>query len=247
MLNRAQAKIVGGLLIILLVGLVVACSPAAAGSQADVPASGSEITVVGQGEAYGEPDLATVQVGVETFAEAVDEATSGNQATVDSIMSALEAVGIAPEDIQTTNYSLWAEQQPSEQGFSGIAGYRVTNQVNVTIRDIDKVGEVLAAATEAGANSIYGIQFSVDDPAALESEARADAMADARTRADDLAGLAGLEIGEVKVISEVIGQPVMPFMGGGGGFAMEAAASQPGISPGQMAVMVQVQVTFAAE
>src|SRR5690606_11401625 len=74
------------------------------------------ITVVGQGTSYGQPDEATVIVGVDTFAPTVAEATAQNQATLDSVMAALEAAGIAAEDIQTTNYSLYAEQIYGEKG-----------------------------------------------------------------------------------------------------------------------------------
>jgi len=159
-------------------------------------------------------------------------------------MAALTAAGIADEDIQTTNYSLYAEQIYGDKGPEGIAGYRISNQVNVKIRDISRVGDVLGAVTEAGANAIYGVNFSVADPAALEAEARAQAMEDAAKRAASLAELGNVTLGDVKVISEVVGQPVMPLGMGGGGFAMEQAASAPGISPGQLSYQVQVQVTY---
>lgn len=219
---------------------------AAPGQQAAGPAAGG-ITVVGQGTSYGQPDQATVIVGVDTFAPTVAEATSQNQATLDSVMAALEAAGIAAEDIQTTNYSLYAEQIYGDRGPEGIAGYRISNQVNVKIRDIALVGDVLAAVTEAGANAIYGVNFSVADPAALEAEARAAAMDDARKRAESLAELGGVALGDIQVISEVVGAPAMPMGMGGGGFAMEQAASAPGISPGQLSYQVQVQVTYGIQ
>lgn len=205
------------------------------------------ITVVGQGTSYGQPDQATVVVGVDTFAPTVQEATIQNQATLDSVMAALEAAGIAKEDIQTTNYSLYAEQIYGERGPEGIAGYRVSNQVNVKIRDISMVGDVLAAVTEAGANAIYGINFTVADPAALEAEARAKAMEDAAKRAGSLAELGGVSLGDIVLISEVVGSPVMPLGLGGGGYAMEQAVSDVGISPGQLSYQVQVQVTYAIQ
>lgn len=240
------------LFLIVLLGafavLAVACTPNTAQTVTGQADEGSAITVVGRGEAFGEPDQANVQIGVEIFAETVEEATDENQAILDRIMAALEEQGIAPEDIQTTNYSLWAEQRHSESGFEGITGYRVSNLVNVTVRDINGLGEVLAAVTEAGANSIHGVTFSVSDPAALEAEARAAAMEDARARAEELAGLAELELGEVKVVSEVTSGPPISPLGFGGGFAVEEAAmSQPGISPGQLSFQAQVQVTFNAQ
>ncbi|MCW5863439.1 MAG: SIMPL domain-containing protein [Anaerolineae bacterium] len=242
-------NLIAVLLIVVLSLALAACNaatPSAAGpaAQSGSTVSAGGITVVGQGTAYGQPDQATVVVGVDTFAETVGEATAQNQTTLDNVMAALAAAGIANEDIQTTNYSLYAEQVYGDNGPEGIAGYRVSNQVNVKIRDISLVGDVLGAVTEAGANAIYGVNFSVADPAALEAEARALAMQDAAERAASLAELGNVTLGNVTVISEVVGQPVTPLGMGGGNYAMEQAASAPGISPGQLSYQVQVQVTY---
>ena len=246
-----QKNLIAVLFIAIMALALVACNAAQAGGTAAPAAqSGSTtvaggVTVVGQGTAYGQPDQATVVVGVESFAATVAEATTQNQTTLDNVMAALAAAGIAAEDIQTTNYSLFAEQTYGENGPTGIAGYRVSNQVNVKIRDIALVGDVLAAVTEAGANAIYGVNFSVADPAALEAEARALAMQDAANRAASLAELGNVALGDITVISEVVGTPVMPL---GGGYAMEQAASAaPGISPGQLSYQVQVQVTYSIQ
>ena len=246
-----QKNLIAVLFIALMSVALAACNAAQAGglaaptTQTGSVVSGGGITVVGQGTAYGQPDQATVVVGVESFAASVAEATTQNQTTLDAVMAALTAAGIAAEDIQTTNYSLYAEQTYGENGPTGIAGYRVSNQVNVKIRDIALVGDVLAAVTEAGANAIYGVNFSVADPAALEAEARALAMQDAASRAASLAELGNVALGEITVISEVVGTPVMPLSGG---YAMEQAASAaPGISPGQLSYQVQVQVTYSIQ
>jgi uncharacterized protein YggE len=243
--NTARTTI-AVLILVALTAVLVACNPASASPAAQTSNATGGITVVGQGEAFGTPDKAQVQVGVEIFAPTVAEATSQNEATIQQIMAALTALNIAAEDVQTTNYSLWAEQIYGEQGPEGIAGYRVTNQVNVTIRDIAQVSDVLSAAIDAGANAIYGIQFSVADPAELQAQARAAAVADARARAESLAGLAEVTLGDVTIISEVIGQPVMP-MGYGGNMVMAEAVAAPSISPGQLSYNVQVQVTFAIQ
>lgn len=244
MLDEKMKRFVGILALLALTALLAACGGPATPATAVESAAGG-ITVIGQGEAYGQPDQAQVQAGVEIFAETVSEATSQNEAVIAQIIAALGQMGINAEDIQTTNYSLWAEQIYGDRGPEGIAGYRVTNMVNVTIRDIDTVGEVLAAVTDAGANSIYGINFTVADPAALEDEARAAAMADARKRAESLAELGGVSLGDVQIISEVIGQPApMPMGFGGADFAVMESAVAPSISPGELSYQVQIQVTF---
>jgi uncharacterized protein YggE len=224
---------------------VVACSPAGATPGAAQTGGAGEggITVVGTGEAFGAPDTAEVQLGAETFAPTVAEATSQNEALVEAIMAALAAQGMESRDIRTSNYSLWAEQVYGERGPEGIAGYRVSNLVTVTIRDINAVSAVIGAVTEAGANNIHGVSFRVADPAALEDEARAAAIANARARAESLAELSGVTLGEIVSVSEVITQPGIP-LGRGAGGAMDEAASA-SISAGELGYTIQVQVTFA--
>jgi uncharacterized protein YggE len=235
----------------MVVALAVAgCVPANSAGQVPVAERATEsqarsITVIGKGEAAGQPDEAHVTVGVDTFAKVVNEATNENESTIQAILAALTDEGIAAEDIQTSNYNLWAEQLYGEEGPEGIGGYRVSNQVNVTIRDIDKVGDVIAAAINAGANTIYGVNFSVADPAALEAEAREAAIADAQERAESLAALSGVSLGDIVDISEALTQVPYPMMGLGGGGGEAAAVSS--IAPGQLSYYVQVQVTYAME
>jgi uncharacterized protein YggE len=116
--------------------------------------------------------------------------------------------------------------------------------LRVTVRDVEGAGEVLDAVVEAGANQVYGVNFTVSDEAEWQGQAREKAMADAAERAYELASLAGIELGEVLSISEVIdgiwSSPMRvgwdPGIGGGGGFA-----------PGELEMSTQVQVTFAVQ
>jgi uncharacterized protein len=206
------------------------------------------ISVSGNGEAAGTPDLASINAGVQSMAATVNEAATSNQAAVARIMKALESAGIAKKDIRTVDYGIWPEQRydPQRAEEPRITGYRVTNSVQVTVRDIGRVGDILAAVTNAGANSVNGITFGVADTAGLEARAREAAMKDARTKAEALAKLAGEQLGEVLQIS----------LSSGGGYPMPmkmarmeladaAAAPPPGISTGEFSVSVEVQVTYA--
>lgn len=205
------------------------------------------ISVTGQGEASGKPDQAEVSAGVQVIAATAVEASQENQAVLAQIMEALEQQGIADEDIQTENYSISAVQDYDKSGKERITGYRVTNVVRFMVRDISKTGDVLAAVTNAGANSINGINFSVADTAALELKAREAAMTEARTTAESLAMLAGVQLGEVQAISSFAAPTgPNPYIG----FRTlemdaRAAAPAPGIAPGQQSVSVQVSVTYA--
>ena len=227
---------------------LAACTPTTTETAVEPATAPGGITVIGRGEAFGQPDEANVYVGVDTFAEEVATATTENEATIQAILATLQEQGIAVEDIQTSNYNLWAEQIYGDRGPEGIAGYRVSNQVQVVIRNIEQVGDVLTAVIEAGANNIYGVNFSVADPAALEAEAREQAIINAGERAESLAELNGVLLGDVVSVSEVIGQVPFPMKGLGGGDYMPAAESAAtSITPGQLSYQVEVQVTFAIE
>ncbi len=231
---------------IVFAALLLASNAAQAQAAPDLARS---IHVTGQGEASGMPDVAEVNAGVQTFAKTVVDASRQNQAVVAKIFDALDEQGIDREDIQTSSYSIWAEQDYSRGGNAGkerITGFRVSNVVHVKVRDIGKIGEVLAAVTDAGANTIHGIQFSVEDPDELEKQARAAAMADARARAESLASLAGVELGEVVSLS-MSGAPDFPrpYAASRMMEMADAGAPVPGIAPGQQSVTVTINATFA--
>jgi len=207
------------------------------------------ITVVGTGKASGAPDVAHVTVGVEAAGPALQAVVDDNKTKMAALLAALKAQGIADKDIRTTNYNVYVENpqppQPMVEGGkpgTGPVTYHVTNQVDVTVRDVAKLGDVLDKAVAAGANNVYGVNFSVDDPTKLQGMARANAIADAKVRAQDLAGLTGVTLGDVISVSEVISGPTPVFAA-----AVEArslAAPVP-IQTGELEVSMNVQVTYA--
>ena len=200
------------------------------------------IMVMGEGKALAEPDLAMITIGVETRASTAQLAADENNERMADVMEALQSVDIAEEDVRTVDYSIRAEidWQGDERR---VIGYVVSNSVRVKIREVDQVGEVLDAVTAAGANDIYGIQFTFDDPTELEEQARAEAMADAQGKAQALATLGGVGLGKPRIISEsFIEQPPF-YMERAYALEMETGGGAP-VSPGQLEVTVQVQVTF---
>lgn len=227
----------------LLAVLAATTSPARADMQE--PRS---IVVTGKGEASAAPDIATINAGVQTRAATAVEAASSNQAAVAKVMAALADQGVAEKDIQTSDYSIWPEQRRQGRGDDEVVidGFRVSNSVRVKVRDLDALGELLAAVTSAGANSINGISFAVEDSAAIEARAREAAMTDARRRAEALAELAGVELGEVQQITMTAGggYPRPMPMARMEAMAMDAAPA-PSISPGESSKTVSVMVTYA--
>ena len=169
------------------------------------------ISVTGQGEASAEPDIATVRVGVETQAEAPGAAVDENSARTTRVIEEIRAAGVAPEDIQTVNFSVYPvyEQGGPERMDEGpaIAGFRVSNEVVATVRDIDGIGQVMASVVDAGANRINSLSFGIDDDTAVRDKARRAAVGNARHLAELYAEAAGVSLGDVLSISDSIQGP----------------------------------------
>ncbi|HMP43094.1 MAG TPA: SIMPL domain-containing protein, partial [Roseiflexaceae bacterium] len=164
------ALILGVLMIMLAVLLV---RPAAAQNSVDgVP--GRHVTVVGHGQVSGKPDTATVQIGVETEAPTAQEALAQNNTQAALLAAKLQELGIAEADLQTSGFNIFPVY-----GNDGrqVTGYRVSNSVSVTIRDIENAGTLLDEVVQAGANSVYGISFSIADPQAVLDTGRQQAIA----------------------------------------------------------------------
>jgi uncharacterized protein len=132
-----------------------------------------------------------------------------------------------------------AQAQDVPRGF-----YRVSNTVQVTVRDLTKLGTILGATTGAGANNIWGIQFEIEDPSKLEAEARQEAVAQAKARAEQLAQLAGVKLG--RVVSVGVAGGAMPGEGGYG-YSMQAARSDVPVQRGELTISQDVQIVFAIE
>lgn len=206
--------------------------------------AGATVTVTGHGSVTVPPDTAGVTVGVDVIKATLTEAQSEADAQATAVIDAVKAQGIDPKDIQTSNYSVSIMRDYSEGGDpTKITGYEVMNQVNVTIRDISKIGDVLSAVVNAGANSIYNIFFFVDNPAPQESAARKLAVQDAHDKAAELATAAGMTLGPVLAITEgatQVPQPVFAAKGGG----MAAAAQAAPIQAGTSEITADVTITY---
>jgi uncharacterized protein YggE len=230
--------------------LASACSRSVtAAAQPSTPGPTRSITVVGQGKASGTPDVGRLSIGVETSAASAQEAVNANQQGMIALLEKMKAMGVAEKDIQTSNYSIFAERAEANSPKAGATAgdetikYRVSNMLRVTVRDTAKLGDVLDQAVTAGANSIYGVSFEVSDTSKLEAVAREKAITDARSRAESLAKLTGVGLGEVQEVSEVIGIPVPIYARS----AMEGLGAGAPIQPGELEMSLNVQVTYAIE
>ena len=218
-----------------------------------VPASAQDntmmntLTVSGSGTAYGKPDIAYIELGVNSTDADLSTAFSQTGQSISALLDALHGLGIADEDIQTSGINVYPQDQYDPQGnVTNQRTYTVSNTVEVTVRDVEKVESVLTTAVNAGVNTINGLSFGIQDTDALEQQARADAVANARSRAEQLASALGVTLGKPVIVSEV-SNSVIPLalpQTGGGPRLMAANTSQP-VSQGQLSVTVNVQVTYS--
>ena len=224
-----------------LLGLVAA---ACSDTVVQTSPGGEGISVAGTGRVMVEPDVGVLNLGIEVTARTVAQARGEAAEAMQEVRDSLAANGVEDSDIQTRFFNIFPQFRFEEREAPQIIGFTVNNQVEVKVRDIDRVSEILDDAIEAGGDAIRvnGISFQVDEPEQFLEEARALAMADALGRAEQLAELADVELGDAKSISESTGggfpQP----------FRLEAVDTGFGgptpISPGEGEVVLTVFVVY---
>ncbi len=197
------------------------------------------LTVTGEGRVAAAPDMATITLGVESFADVPVEAVDASSAAMAAILDRLRALGLDARDIQTSGLSL-QENWENSPGKRKVTGYRARNALTVRVRNLDRLGEVLQAVLEDGANEFSGLSFGLQEPGPLLDRAREAAVQDARDKAALYAAAAGVALGRVLSISEA---------GGGGGpmptamFRTEAAAPVP-VAAGETELRADVTMVF---
>ena len=212
------------------------------------------IWVNGTGKVTVTPDIAILQLGIEAQDASVSEAQAKASEAMDKVMKALTDSGLAEKDIQTRSFRIsqrtrWDDMQQQEVTI----GYRVSNQVVAKIRDMEKVGSIIDDVVVAAGDytRINGLNFSVDDPTAYYDGAREKAIADARRKAEQVAALTSMKLGEPTFISESAVSPVYESAV----YAMSAPMPipapapapmiAPSVSPGEVEISVNIQIAYA--
>lgn len=228
-------------ILMLLVFVMSACAPAG-GAAAPV----RTMSVTGMGQVSLKPDLAYINIGVHTEAATASAASADNSSKTEKLLAALKAAGIAENDLRTTNFSIYANAKYGPDGQpTGETVYMVDNTVNVTVRDLAKLGDILDKSVDAGANNINSIQFDVADKTAALSQARKSAVEAARKQAEELASAAGVTLGSIQNISyyDTTPGPVYDMAKGMGGGGAEALAAVP-VNPGTLQLTVNVTLSY---
>ncbi|HEY6878712.1 MAG TPA: SIMPL domain-containing protein [Polyangiales bacterium] len=226
---------------------------------------GQGLSVVGVGEVKSKPDIARATLGIEVRAESAEAATSQANQQMAAVLSALKAAGVADKDLRTNEFSVSYERDytppppvivqvpaPGRKGEPTVVpaapaaakgSYRVSNTVEIVVRDVAKTSAVLSAGTGAGANNVWGVSFDIENKDPLHEKAREVAIAKARANAQQLAGLSGVQLGAIVTIDDQADEgQVAPRM-----YAMRAQAEDASTVPvesGELTVRHQVRLVY---
>ena len=200
----------------------------------------NRIYVTGSATVTTTPDIAITQLGVQTYNTEVEPAVDENNQKAEAIIAALRAQGVEDRDMKTSYFSIYPQRDYNENTYE-IIGYQVNNTISVTLRDLDAVGKTLQVAITAGANTISGLSFTLDDPEPFKDEARTKAIEDARRRAESMAEAAGIELGKVLSVSETSSGY---YVGRAESYDAGMAKNEVPVEPGELEVTIQVSMVF---
>ncbi|HKP54047.1 MAG TPA: SIMPL domain-containing protein [Chloroflexia bacterium] len=205
------------------------------------------ISVRGTGLVSAKPDMANLQIGVQIQNTSLDAAQSEATTKMNAAMQQLKAAGVDEKDISTSQFNVEPVMEYRENQPPRVTGFRVTNILNVKLRDIAKAGKVIDDLVKAGANTVYGLSFGFSDPGALMKQAREQAMNDAKAKASELAALGGVTLGTPLLIDDGGANvpPVVMDAGAVRNVAQDMAAMPVPINPGQQEIRVEVSVVYA--
>lgn len=231
-----------GAIVVALAAISVRAGPVAGalGPSGDNPAVNT-ISVSASSKVSLVPDVARVSVGVTVTKPKIKDARSGAATRMTDIIAAMKALGIADPDIQTVGLNLYP--QYANGSSTKIVGYTVGNQIQITVRDLGKVDDVVDGAMAKGATDLNGVSFDIADPAKALNDARVSAIAAAKVSAEAMASAAKVRLGAVVSITDA--SPAPPIAYGGMLSAMADVATP--IQPGSQDVSATVTVVFVIE
>ncbi len=202
------------------------------------------IAVSGEGSVSVLPDIARADLGTRVTGETVSEAMGQARLTMQRILDSLNQAGVADKDILTTRFAIHRERVPGRGEERQEERYAVTNMVGVTIRDLDRADSVLDLAIDAGANEVRGIRFAIEDEDEVAAEARQLAAAQARAKAQQLARLHGVTLGEpIRIAESGAGAGPRPMYARSAGLAAESAT----VTVGELTFTARLEVVYEIE
>lgn len=226
--------------------LALSALPAAAQNN-DAAFRATTFNLSASGETAIAPDMATITLGVQTEGASAAAALSANGAAMNKVIAALKKAGVAERDIQTSNLNVNPQYVYEQNQPPRLTGYQASNQVTILARDLSKLGQTVDAAASAGANTVSGISFGLQNPQQAEDEARIKAVAALKAKSDLYARATGYKVVRLVSLNEAGGytpspQPVPMFA-----MAKREMADSTAISGGELKVRVEVSATYEAQ
>jgi uncharacterized protein len=241
--------------VVVLVGMLAmaGCGTSASPNDVNVNLNSQQtgLWVNGEGKVTVTPDVAIINIGIETQEVSVADAQAKAAEAMDKLMQALKAQGVKEKDIQTTGYYIsQVTRWDNERQIQEVTGYRVSNTVTVKVRDVAKAGATIDAVAAAGGDltRVNGITFTVDDPTNYYNDARDKAIANAKAKAEQMASKSGAKLGKITYITENnYYSPIYRSYDSikASGAAPEAAPTA--ISAGELEVTTTVQIAYALD
>jgi len=252
--KEKNKRLLGFILVILGVFLISLIISEAIDIQIRLTKTENTITVSDTGEVYAKPDLALTTFSVVNEAKTVAEAMSENAKKMNAVIDSVKSQGVEDKDVKTTSFNIypryeWYEPEcltyPCPTGRRVLVGYEVQQSLQVKIRDMTKIGEILQGATDAGANQVGDLQFTIDKQDELKKQAREEAIKKAKTKAQELASQLGIKLIRIVNFNEGVSVPYyydyalkeMAAMGGG-------EEPVPQIETGENKITVTVTITY---
>jgi uncharacterized protein len=239
-----------GKLLLTLTGFIVLFALAACAAPMGAPAANvpSElrrtISAQGNGEVFLVPDVAYISIGVESRAPQVNAALNENNVQAERIAETLREMGVEDRDIQTSAFSVYPFQEYGPMGEAGELVYVVSNTVNITVRNLHTMGELLDAVVQAGANAIHSVQFDVENKEQAVTEARRLAISNAQQTAAELADAAGVELGELVSLNVYASGGPIPFFEGKVYGGLGSSDSSVPVAAGQMVIHMVADLAY---
>jgi uncharacterized protein YggE len=200
-----------------------------------------QIRVVGTATVRTSPDIATAQIGVQTFSKEVEPAITENNKKSEAVQEALRQQGVEEKDMRTIAFNVYPQRDYENNRPEDIIGYQVNNTISVVLRDLSSVGKTLQAAITAGANNISGVTFTLSDPESFRDDARIKAIEDARRKAESMAEAADIELGKVISMAEVSQSGSIVARAA---YDEDAFEKEVPIQPGELELTVSVEMVF---
>jgi uncharacterized protein YggE len=219
---------------------LLAATPAFAAPEPVI--TGTRLDITATGTVDRAPDVATIGAGVVTQSSSASGALAENAKRMTATLAALKRAGVADRDIQTASLSLQPQYRYADNQPPVLTGYQASNRVSVRLRDLARAGGVIDALVASGANQIDGPDLAVDKPEAALDQARTQALATAKARADLYARAAGLHVKRIVQITESEASPpvIRPM-------AMMAKRDATPIAAGEQTLAINLAVTFELE